>query len=129
MLKCTYEGRKMGRFNSDKVVSVAPAALQGFEALSFGHANPFQRQHGLHWRKRQEQLRVKEGCPLRNCPRSQGLVGTKFSLHGAYGWIRRSTHRKMWGETKACRSSNPLAARIESLSRHRPLHLDGDSHG
>mmetsp|Transcript_60396 Transcript_60396/g.141185 ORF Transcript_60396/g.141185 Transcript_60396/m.141185 type:complete len:455 (-) Transcript_60396:155-1519(-) len=32
MLKCTYEGRKMGRFNSDKVVSVAPAALQGFEA-------------------------------------------------------------------------------------------------
>lgn len=32
MLKLTYEGRKMGRFNSDKVVSVAPAALQGFEA-------------------------------------------------------------------------------------------------
>lgn len=32
MLKMTYEGRKMGRFNSDKVVSVAPAALQGFEA-------------------------------------------------------------------------------------------------
>ncbi|CAJ1409977.1 unnamed protein product [Effrenium voratum] len=31
-LKLTYEGRKMGRFNSDKVVSVAPAALQGFEA-------------------------------------------------------------------------------------------------
>lgn len=32
MLKTTYEGRKMGRFNSEKVVSVAPAALQGFEA-------------------------------------------------------------------------------------------------
>mmetsp|Transcript_44891 Transcript_44891/g.72921 ORF Transcript_44891/g.72921 Transcript_44891/m.72921 type:complete len:479 (-) Transcript_44891:268-1704(-) len=32
MLKLSYEGRKMGRFNSDKVVSVAPAALQGFEA-------------------------------------------------------------------------------------------------
>lgn len=31
-LKVAYEGRKMGRFNSDKVVSVAPAALQGFEA-------------------------------------------------------------------------------------------------
>lgn len=31
-LKLAYEGRKMGRFNSDKVVSVAPAALQGFEA-------------------------------------------------------------------------------------------------
>lgn len=31
-LKLTYEGRKMGRFNSDKVVFVAPAALQGFEA-------------------------------------------------------------------------------------------------
>mmetsp|Transcript_103687 Transcript_103687/g.184219 ORF Transcript_103687/g.184219 Transcript_103687/m.184219 type:complete len:464 (-) Transcript_103687:141-1532(-) len=36
MLKMTYEGRKMGRFNSDKVVSVAPAALQGFEA-NFAH--------------------------------------------------------------------------------------------
>mmetsp|Transcript_123428 Transcript_123428/g.240196 ORF Transcript_123428/g.240196 Transcript_123428/m.240196 type:complete len:420 (+) Transcript_123428:107-1366(+) len=32
MLRTTYEGRKMCRFNSDKVVSVAPAALQGFEA-------------------------------------------------------------------------------------------------
>lgn len=32
MLKLQYEGRKMGRFNSDKVVSVVPAALQGFEA-------------------------------------------------------------------------------------------------
>lgn len=32
MLKLAYEGRKMGRFNSDKVVSIAPAALQGFEA-------------------------------------------------------------------------------------------------
>lgn len=32
MLKISYEGRKMNSFNSDKVVSVAPAALQGFEA-------------------------------------------------------------------------------------------------
>lgn len=32
MLKMAYEGRKMKNFNSDKVVSVAPAALQGFEA-------------------------------------------------------------------------------------------------
>lgn len=32
MLRMSYEGRKMSRFNSDKVVSVAPAALQGFEA-------------------------------------------------------------------------------------------------
>jgi len=32
MFRTTYEGRKMCRFNSDKVVSVAPAALQGFEA-------------------------------------------------------------------------------------------------
>jgi hypothetical protein len=32
MLRTTYEGRKMCRFNSDKVVSVVPAALQGFEA-------------------------------------------------------------------------------------------------
>jgi len=32
MLRMTYEGRKMSRFNSDKVVSVSPAALQGFEA-------------------------------------------------------------------------------------------------
>jgi hypothetical protein len=31
-LRMTYEGRKMSRFNSDKVVSVSPAALQGFEA-------------------------------------------------------------------------------------------------
>jgi len=32
LLRLTYEGRKMSRFNSDKVVSVSPAALQGFEA-------------------------------------------------------------------------------------------------
>lgn len=32
MLRMTYEGRKMSRFNSEKVVSVSPAALQGFEA-------------------------------------------------------------------------------------------------
>merc|ERR1719333_1383819 len=32
LLRMTYEGRKMSRFNSDKVVSVSPAALQGFEA-------------------------------------------------------------------------------------------------
>jgi len=36
MLRMTYEGQKMGRFNSDKVVSVVPAALQGFEA-NFSH--------------------------------------------------------------------------------------------
>lgn len=36
MLRMAYEGRKMCRFNSDKVVSVAPAALQGFEA-NFAH--------------------------------------------------------------------------------------------
>ena len=28
----TYEGQKMGKFNSEKLVSVVPAALQGFEA-------------------------------------------------------------------------------------------------
>jgi len=32
MMRTTYEGQKMGKFNSDKVVSVVPAALQGFEA-------------------------------------------------------------------------------------------------
>eukprot|EP00435_Cladocopium_sp_Y103_P037733 s2261_g10.t1 len=32
MMRTAYEGRKMGKFNSDKVVSVVPAALQGFEA-------------------------------------------------------------------------------------------------
>jgi len=32
MLRVTYEGKKMSRFNSEKVVSVSPAALQGFEA-------------------------------------------------------------------------------------------------
>lgn len=32
MLKMTYEGCKMNCFNSDKVVTVAAAALQGFEA-------------------------------------------------------------------------------------------------
>eukprot|EP00419_Tripos_fusus_P052720 CAMPEP_0172803478 /NCGR_PEP_ID=MMETSP1075-20121228/4531_1 /TAXON_ID=2916 /ORGANISM="Ceratium fusus, Strain PA161109" /LENGTH=470 /DNA_ID=CAMNT_0013641911 /DNA_START=75 /DNA_END=1490 /DNA_ORIENTATION=- len=36
MLRMAYEGKKMCRFNSDKVVSVAPAALQGFEA-NFAH--------------------------------------------------------------------------------------------
>ena len=36
MLGMAYQGRKMSRFNSDKVVSVAPAALQGFEA-NFAH--------------------------------------------------------------------------------------------
>jgi hypothetical protein len=32
MFKVTYEGRRMNRFNSNKVVSVMPATLQGFEA-------------------------------------------------------------------------------------------------
>lgn len=32
MFKVTFEGRKMNRFNSNKVVSVMPATLQGFEA-------------------------------------------------------------------------------------------------
>mmetsp|Transcript_75307 Transcript_75307/g.211156 ORF Transcript_75307/g.211156 Transcript_75307/m.211156 type:complete len:375 (-) Transcript_75307:186-1310(-) len=32
MFKLSYEGRKMLRFNSNKVVSVMPATLQGFEA-------------------------------------------------------------------------------------------------
>lgn len=32
MFKMTFEGRKMSRFNSTKVVSVSPATLQGFEA-------------------------------------------------------------------------------------------------
>lgn len=32
MFKMSYEGRKMNRFNSNKVVSVVPATLQGFEA-------------------------------------------------------------------------------------------------
>jgi len=32
MFKMSYEGRKMNRFNSSKVVSVMPATLQGFEA-------------------------------------------------------------------------------------------------
>jgi len=32
LFKMTYEGRKMNRFNSSKVVSVMPATLQGFDA-------------------------------------------------------------------------------------------------
>merc|ERR1719401_427232 len=32
MFKMSYEDRKMNRFNSNKVVSVVPATLQGFEA-------------------------------------------------------------------------------------------------
>mmetsp|Transcript_167537 Transcript_167537/g.537994 ORF Transcript_167537/g.537994 Transcript_167537/m.537994 type:complete len:424 (+) Transcript_167537:109-1380(+) len=32
MFKMSYEGRKMNRFNSNKVVSIVPATLQGFEA-------------------------------------------------------------------------------------------------
>jgi len=32
MFKLAYEGRKMNRFNSSKVISVNPATLQGFEA-------------------------------------------------------------------------------------------------
>lgn len=32
MFKTTFDGQKMQRFNSDKVVLVVPAALQGFEA-------------------------------------------------------------------------------------------------
>merc|ERR1719324_1430699 len=36
MFKMSFEGRKMTRFKSEKVVSVTPAALQGFEA-NFAH--------------------------------------------------------------------------------------------
>merc|ERR1719335_2136374 len=32
MFKLTFEGRKMNQFNSNKVVSVMPATLQGFDA-------------------------------------------------------------------------------------------------
>merc|ERR1719271_959269 len=32
MFKISFEGRKMNRFNSNKVVSVMPATLQGFDA-------------------------------------------------------------------------------------------------
>mmetsp|Transcript_31141 Transcript_31141/g.58416 ORF Transcript_31141/g.58416 Transcript_31141/m.58416 type:complete len:488 (+) Transcript_31141:89-1552(+) len=32
LARTTYEGQKMGKFNSEKLVSVVPAALQGFEA-------------------------------------------------------------------------------------------------
>ncbi|CAK0861572.1 unnamed protein product [Prorocentrum cordatum] len=32
MFKMSYEGKKMAKFNSNKVVSVTPATLQGFEA-------------------------------------------------------------------------------------------------
>mmetsp|Transcript_47877 Transcript_47877/g.113776 ORF Transcript_47877/g.113776 Transcript_47877/m.113776 type:complete len:344 (-) Transcript_47877:80-1111(-) len=39
MFKMSYEGRKMNRFNSNKVVSVTPATLQGFEANYAHYAN------------------------------------------------------------------------------------------
>ncbi|CAE7581141.1 ML5 [Symbiodinium natans] len=32
MFRLMYEGRKMSRFNSSKVITVVPATLQGFEA-------------------------------------------------------------------------------------------------
>lgn len=32
MFRCMFEGRKMSRFNSKKVISVVPATLQGFDA-------------------------------------------------------------------------------------------------
>jgi len=38
-LRNTYEGQKMLHFNSDKVVSVVPAALQGFEANYAHYSN------------------------------------------------------------------------------------------
>mmetsp|Transcript_9111 Transcript_9111/g.26151 ORF Transcript_9111/g.26151 Transcript_9111/m.26151 type:complete len:564 (+) Transcript_9111:84-1775(+) len=38
-MKCFFEGRKMSCFNSDKVVTVAPAALQGFEANHAHYSN------------------------------------------------------------------------------------------
>jgi hypothetical protein len=39
MFKSSYDGRKMNRFNSSKVVSVMPATLQGFEANYAHYAN------------------------------------------------------------------------------------------
>mmetsp|Transcript_66155 Transcript_66155/g.123467 ORF Transcript_66155/g.123467 Transcript_66155/m.123467 type:complete len:336 (-) Transcript_66155:152-1159(-) len=39
MFKMSYEGRKMNRFNSNKVVSITPATLQGFEANYAHYAN------------------------------------------------------------------------------------------
>lgn len=39
VFKSFYDGRKMNRFNSSKVVSVMPAALQGFEANYAHYAN------------------------------------------------------------------------------------------
>eukprot|EP00435_Cladocopium_sp_Y103_P054316 s206_g17.t1 len=38
MFRCMFEGRKMSRFNSKKVISVVPATLQGFDA-NYAHYN------------------------------------------------------------------------------------------
>lgn len=38
MFRCMFEGRKMSRFNSKKVISVVPATLQGFDA-NYSHYN------------------------------------------------------------------------------------------
>lgn len=46
MMRTTYEGQKMGKFNSDKVVSVVPAALQGFEA-NYAHYSTARVMRGL----------------------------------------------------------------------------------
>merc|ERR1719293_406942 len=68
MFKMSYECRKMNRFNSNKVISVVPATLQGFEANYAHYASsrwrrerpePRKQRRRLWfwWRRRQGRLR------------------------------------------------------------------------
>jgi len=86
MFKVTYEGRKMNRFNSNKVVQVMPATLQGFEA-NYAHYSSARVNRGDP-AARPLFLREPKGIPTEFVPgqaRSRG--GGRARRHGGHSTL------------------------------------------
>lgn len=92
-----YEGKKMGKFNSEKVVSVVPAALQGFEA-NYAHYSAarvmrgppqtrplFLRECGKVKAERRRGGRRAQGSLIDVAVREKGEAGETKQISGAWG--------------------------------------------
>jgi len=99
MFKMSYEGRKMNRFNSNKVVSVVPATLQGFEA-NYAHYAAARVNRGDPAARPLFLREPKQPLPCATMPRGAG--GQASVSQGGQGAKQRGGRRRGNGQ------SNPL---------------------
>lgn len=123
MLRVAYEGRKMSRFNSDKVVSVAPAALQGFEA-NYAHYSTARVNRGD---PSARPLFLRESTSLRS---KQGANRRRGGRRSQGSLIDLAAKQRLGDQSKGEQAASPFESSVKaSLGMQASTAIASSSHG